>query len=87
MSLCLIQGFGTINKVYASGGEPCCAECVTPVFSEAWSPRASVKNKLPIHQEETTQDEVEVKKDGGEGGEGNYVKVLTLLLTRAYIHE
>ena len=55
--------------MYASGGEPCCAECVTPVFSEAWSPRVSVKNKLPTHQEEA-QDEVEVREEGNEGGGG-----------------
>ena len=52
------QVFGSIGKVYATGGEPCCAECVTPVFNDAWSPRASIKNHpprfpLPTHQEET----------------------------------
>ena len=43
----LFQVFGTITKVYSTGGEPCCAECVTPVFNEAWSPRGSGKVPLP----------------------------------------
>ena len=30
-----------MTKVYASNGEPCCAECITPVFDETWSPRSS----------------------------------------------
>lgn len=30
-----------LGKVYAAGGEPCCAECITPVFDATWSPRAS----------------------------------------------
>ena len=30
-----------MTKVYASNGEPCCAECITPVFNETWSPRSS----------------------------------------------
>ncbi len=52
-----------------SGGEPCCAECVTPVFNEAWSPRASVKSnpaKVPLatHQEET-EAQVDVSEGGG----------------------
>lgn len=54
------QVFGTISKVYASSGEPCCAECVTPVFNDAWNPRASVKTRpsLPLsaHQEETESE-------------------------------
>lgn len=42
-----MQPFLAMSKVYASGGEPCCAECVTPVFDETWSPRSSSGATLP----------------------------------------
>lgn len=29
--------FRKLSKIYASGSEPCCAECVAPVFGSAWN--------------------------------------------------
>lgn len=40
--------FGAVAKVYScGGGEPCCAECVTPVFDETWSPHSGGHTHTP----------------------------------------
>lgn len=36
-------------KVYASDGEPCCSKCVSPVFSEQWSPTKPRCLSLNLH--------------------------------------
>ena len=60
----MLQMFRNLSKIYATGSEPCCAECVAPVFGSAWNQtnmgegaeHASKSDKVtPI---EPSQDEV-----------------------------
>lgn len=53
--------------MYATGGEPCCAECVTPVFNEAWSSRGSAKHPNPSLLA-PCKEEAEEKGEGEEKG-------------------
>ncbi|XP_019852065.1 PREDICTED: uncharacterized protein LOC109581970 isoform X2 [Amphimedon queenslandica] len=41
------QKFSLLTKVYASQGEPCCSKCISPVFSEKWSPLRFRSTSLP----------------------------------------
>ena len=36
-----MQSFPKWSKIYASDGEPCCAECISPVFDESWGPKST----------------------------------------------
>ena len=44
--LLFAQPFTTVTKVYSSAGEPCCAECITPVFDKVWSRQSSAKRDV-----------------------------------------
>lgn len=37
ISIIMLQVFHNLSKIYATGSEPCCAECVAPVFGSAWN--------------------------------------------------
>lgn len=70
------KAFRLITKVYATGGEPCCAECVTPVFSEAWSPRGSVKpppcaSQLSSCDEEDEEEEREMASESSQSSQAS----------------
>ena len=79
-----LQAFGPITKVYATGGEPCCAECVTPVFNEAWSSRTSFKprlsTKLARCSEEREGEGREEEREGEGEGEGEELASATASL-------
>ena len=42
-----LQKFSLVTKIYSSEGEPCCASCITPVFSETWSPTKLSRSSFP----------------------------------------
>ncbi len=69
-----LQAFGPITKVYVTGGEPCCAECVTPVFNEAWSSRASLKPRFSKLSH--CSEEREGEEEGAEKGEESIVPAI-----------
>ena len=71
-----LQGLSTISKVYASSGEPCCAECITPVFDETWSPRSPSWYMPPLP--DICESQITDKKSGSFSTSVSLSHLLTL---------